>query len=303
MCSHHSQTGQRDRTRSASSLHATVAALPELSIPPETSGASSISVFRYTRRADWVCVPLRARHFFRASSPFLTVTTLPTGTCCSATRCRLLVIPSLPSGPFANEPTRAGATASCASGSSLVTRGPAPTVRPRDSVRGSSPRRRQSPPTARLVPPPSPRPWARRLPGRPRLPRRCRLGPGSRGRPRPSEPAGSCQGPRGRARAAAGGGPPRSRRAGPVQAAAPSSLGSPAAAPRGCSPSIISCDCCGPAPRSAAMLAALSLSGICRLRPLSQSGLATQSPSTNVIPAQGPAPRRACAAAAPHGRL
>lgn len=37
--------------------------------------------------------------------------------------------------------------------------------------------------------------------------------------------------------------------------------------PRGRSPSIISCDCCCPAPRSAAILAALSLSGFCRLRP------------------------------------
>lgn len=76
----------------------------------------------------------------------------------------------------------------------------------------------------------------------------------------------------------------RQGRCGPLP---PRPLGPWAAAPRSRSPSIISCDCCWPAPRSAAMLAALPLSGICRLRPLSQSGVPTWCWLSQWNPTQG----------------
>lgn len=114
-------------------------------------------------------------------------------------------------------------------------------------------------------------------PGRPRLPGQCSLRPGSPG-PGPPLPlragwqlSGRAAGPIPRPLA----GRPVSLRQGRCGPLPPRPLGPWAAAPLSRSPSIISCDCCWPAPRSAAMLTALPLSGICRLRPLSQSGLPT----------------------------
>lgn len=165
----------------------------------------------------------------------------------------------------------------------------------RGSVRGSrqlvdagavEPPRRQSPPTLLRRRSPLPPAVGPAPPGRQRLPDCRSLGPGSRG-PGPPLPRGAgwqlsgrAAGPRPRLEA----GSPvflRQDRRGPLP---PRPRGPWAAAPQSHSPSIISCDCCWPAPRSAAMLAALPLSGICRLRPLSQSGLPTQRCSANGIP-------------------
>lgn len=152
----------------------------------------------------------------------------------------------------------------------------------RDPVGGSlgladagaaGPPRPQSPPTRPARPASRPWLWVGHFPSRP-----LRLCPGSPG-PGPPPPCRladvrrrALRGPsRGRKRAA----PFLSGKSGTGRR--PHPLGPSVAAPRGHSPSIISCDCCWPVPRSAAMFAALPLSGICRLRPLSQSGLPAQS--------------------------
>lgn len=145
---------------------------------------------------------------------------------------------------------------------------------PAGGHRAPRPARRQSPPIDRLAPPLSLR-RVRRLPGA-----------AAPAPPRRAVPASSCQRGarrslgRGRRRAA----PSSSSKA--VRVAAPDRW-----ALRRCpgsrSPSIISCDWCWPAPHSAAMLAARPLSGICRLRRLSQSGLQLRAYLANGIPVQG----------------
>lgn len=146
-------------------------------------------------------------------------------------------------------------------------------------ARAPGPPRRQYPPTrppARLRRYSQPALGLAPL-GRPSLPDHCSLRPGTPG-PRPPltrragcQLSGRAAGLRPRSEA----GRPVSLRQGRCGPLSPLPLGPWAAAPRSRSPSIISCDCCWPAPRSAAMLAALPLSGICRLRPLSQSGVPT----------------------------
>lgn len=160
--------------------------------------------------------------------------------------------------------------------------GPVSRVKLRGWVRGSQqlgraqgaagpPRPQSSPTSPALLPlapalrPPPPRPPA---PSRPLPPQHRGPRPAVRGHPRPAGWQMS-RGARGWARAA----PFLPGMTGTGRRPRPRPPGPSVAAPRGRSPSIISCDCCWPAPRSAAMLAALSLSGICRLRPLSQSAL------------------------------
>lgn len=134
------------------------------------------------------------------------------------------------------------------------------------------------------------------VPGALVFPARCRPRAGAPGlQASPPRPTGLAAVTDSRLWPEAGGRAPIRQEAVPAQAQARRSP----VARRGRSPSIISCDCCCPAPRSAAILAALPLSGICRLRPWTNRDSRTRQPANGIE--HRSASCRACVNAVLHG--